>query len=171
MNGCLGDGTTAPRSAPVRVPLPERAVRLAASYSSTCVLLHGGCVWCWGWTGQTHSLSPILVFGNSNGISAGYVPISIAAGKSHFCVVVRHTRKACEPGGNGMCQTSAHEADLDAGEAESVGRMDETVWCDTMHVTLIEWLLFSSHAGAGVQIKMGSSDLEAQIKATSSRII
>jgi hypothetical protein len=49
--------------------------------------------------------------------------------------------------------------------------MDETVWCDTMHVTLIEWLLFSSHAGAGVQIKMGSSDLEAQIKATSSRII
>ena len=45
--GQLGDGTTAPRTAPVRVAIAA-ATSLAAGAIHTCALLSGGAVACWG---------------------------------------------------------------------------------------------------------------------------
>ena len=47
-NGQLGDGTSVDRKAPAPVPGIDKATRIAAGLSTTCALVEGGHVWCWG---------------------------------------------------------------------------------------------------------------------------
>jgi alpha-tubulin suppressor-like RCC1 family protein len=46
--GALGDGTTRPRSEPVRVALPGPAVAVTAGNAHTCAALASGRTYCWG---------------------------------------------------------------------------------------------------------------------------
>jgi len=122
--GCLGDGTTVSRSAPVRVRLPERALHAAAARSSTCALLQGGHVWCWGVLAQSHL--PVLMFGSD--VYAGHVPRSLVGGADHFCVVVARVREACAAADSGTCQAAAAAAPEDSAQAVLSHHSADTVW-------------------------------------------
>jgi hypothetical protein len=129
LHGCLGDGTTASRSAPVPVRLPERAVRVAASKTSTCAALHNHQVWCWGAVGSAesaYSLSPILMFGS--GASAGSILRSIVAGDRHFCVVAAIAIAACTEADSAECRASVDDVALDGAKAALAQRSVDTVW-------------------------------------------
>jgi alpha-tubulin suppressor-like RCC1 family protein len=47
-NGQLGDGTSVDRNAPAPVTGIAKATRIAAGLGTTCALVEGGHVWCWG---------------------------------------------------------------------------------------------------------------------------
>lgn len=129
LHGCLGDGTTISRSAPVPVRLPERAVRVAASTRSTCAALHNHQVWCWGGVGSAagaHALSPILMFGS--GANAGSILRSIVAGDSHFCVVAAIVIATCTEADSAGCSASVDDAALDGAKAALAERSVDTVW-------------------------------------------
>ena len=120
LNGCLGDGTRVSRSAPVRVQLPDRAVRAATAHTSTCALLQRGQVWCWGSFDNT--LLPVLIFGSDTHV--GHVPRSIVAGANHFCVVVTRARADCGTADVAACHAVAD----DNAEVASAQQAADTVW-------------------------------------------
>ncbi len=120
--GCLGDGTKVSRNAPVRVRLPERAVLAAASVASTCALLQGAQIWCWG---GFFPLSPALVF--NIGTHAGSVPRFMVAGANHFCVVTV-ARAECSMTDGAQCQAAADEAPSDNPHVTRARRNDDVVW-------------------------------------------
>ena len=120
--GCLGDGTSISRNAPVRVQLPDRAVTAAAAQASTCALLHAGEVWCWGQSSR--SLTPVLIF--SSGTHASSLPRFIVAGTSHFCAVTV-ARSACNVTDGAERQALGHDAITDT-SVSWAQRNDDTVW-------------------------------------------
>ena len=112
----------------MRVRLPDRAVRAAASQASTCALLRDGQVWCWGVASSVLFLSPVRIFGGST--HAGGMPRSIVAGSRHFCVVVVRERAICSEADSSVgCMASSNPAAATDSLQSAWGlHSSDTVW-------------------------------------------
>ena len=89
-DGRLGDGSTAPRSAPVKAAgLDAEVVQLAAGDTHTCALKKDGTLWCWGGnaSGQLGDLSVAERHAPVQVTRMGNTVIAVSAGRSHTCAL------------------------------------------------------------------------------------
>lgn len=94
--GQLGDGTTTPGISPVSViNLPGPVIEVAAGYMSTCAIIQGGDVFCWGVaTHADWSQAPGLV--GESGLHA----VKISHTQNRVCVVTDSAAVKCSSVGN-----------------------------------------------------------------------
>jgi hypothetical protein len=90
-SGQLGAGDVAARDAPTKVPMPARALVLAAGYNHTCAISADRSLWCWGDNtegqlgrgdaqGAPNALSPVRIGVNSDWLG-------VSGGQGHTCAI------------------------------------------------------------------------------------
>lgn len=95
---------------------------------STCAMLLGGQVWCWGMSGANGAcaISPVLVFGS--GTLAGSILRSIAAGTRHHCVVATVAIAACNDADSAECRASGDNLSAGSASLATSQRSVDSVW-------------------------------------------
>ncbi|MEQ1597151.1 MAG: Ig-like domain repeat protein [Casimicrobium sp.] len=120
--GQLGDGTTTPGVSPVSViNLPGPVIEVAAGYASTCAIIQGGDVFCWGLaTHADGSQTPGLV--GETGLQA----VKIGHTQGRVCVLTESTAVKCSSVGNPFEVVAGLEtgvADLTVGSTHACALM------------------------------------------------
>ena len=149
-SGQLGIGDVTARDVPTQVPMPARAIVLAAGYNHTCAIAVDRSLWCWGdntegqlgradAAGSPNALSPVRV-----GASSDWLDVS--GGQGHTCAIESPGSMWCW-GRNTQSETGtdpstiqlrapkqtgmfADWTSVDVGQDSSCGiRSDGSLWC------------------------------------------
>ncbi len=182
VDGRLGDGSTAPRQAPVKASgLDADVIALSAGDSHTCALKKNGSLWCWGGnaSGQVGDQSlaerhrPVEVPRLGGGVTA------VSSGRAHTCAVKKDGSLWCwgdnlsgqlgqEP--SGAVLTPAKVEGLSGVVAVSAGpnhtcavKKDKSAWCwgDNATGQLGDQTLEARHAPVRVQVGPAVTSLGA----------
>jgi alpha-tubulin suppressor-like RCC1 family protein len=149
-SGQLGLGDVTARAVPTRLPMPARAIAVAAGYNHTCAIAADRSLWCWGDNtegqlgrsdaqGAPNALSPARVGANADWLG-------VSGGQGHTCAIEAPGSMWCW-GRNTRSETGADPStiqlrtptrtgafvdwkSLDVGQDASCAiRSDGSLWC------------------------------------------
>ncbi|MBU1412860.1 RCC1 repeat-containing protein [Myxococcota bacterium] len=148
-DGRLGDGSTAPRSGPVKASgLDADVVALTAGDVHTCALRKDGTLWCWGGngSGQLGDLSVAERHRPVQVTRMGNTVVAVSAGRSHTCALKKDGTVWCwgdnvngqlglEPSGavlspSQVAGLSGTVVQISSGPGHTCAvKKDRTAWC------------------------------------------
>ncbi len=182
VDGRLGDGSTAPRQAPVKASgLDADVTALSAGDTHTCAIKKNGSLWCWGGnaSGQLGDQSVAERHQPVEVTRLGGPAIAVSAGRAHTCAIRKDGTLWCwgdnlggqlgqEP--SGAVLTPVQVAGLSGVVAVSAGpnhtcavKKDKTAWCwgDNATGQLGDQTLEARHTPVRVRLDPAASRIAA----------
>jgi len=182
-DGRLGDGSTAPRSAPVKASgLDADVVALSAGDVHTCAIKKDGTLWCWGGngSGQLGDLSVAERHTPVQVTRMGNTVVAVSAGRTHTCAIKKDGTVWCwgdnvngqlglEPSGavlspSQVAGLSGTVVQISSGPGHTCAvKKDRTAWCwgDNATGQLGDQTLESRHKPVKVQLEPAVSRIGA----------